>query len=79
MSKRGFSKHPVGAIWKGENPKTGKRATIWLHERNDHFEIWYWSWSYRDGSSPVWSFDWGTSYRMCKDLLPFSCRMKRVG
>ncbi len=72
-----MSKYPVGATWKGID-KRGRIAHIWLQERDGRFEMWRWSCSYSDGSRPFHWSDWGTSYRMCKDDLPFDCRMKRV-
>ena len=78
MARRGITDYPVGATWKGEDLKTGRRATIWLYERSAHLEVWRYSWCYPDGSTSFPSSDWGMSYRMCKESLPFDCRMKRV-
>jgi hypothetical protein len=76
-------KYPVGATWEGKesDSKFGnqhREARIWLNEIKEHIEVWYWSWSYSDGSSPIDSFDWGTSYQMCRQMIPFHCRMKRI-
>ena len=73
-----MSKYPVGATWKGIEKETGKIGFIWLAERTANIEVWKWSWSQSDGSSPWNSFDWNTSYRACKNELPINCRMKRV-
>ena len=78
MGRRGFTNYSVGATWKGTDQKSGKRAKIWLAERNEFFEVWKWSWCYSDGSTGFPSQDWGTSYRICKDKVPVDCRMKRV-
>ena len=80
MGRLSKSKYPVGATWEGVDEKTGKRAKIWLRERLGYLEVWNWSWCYPDGSysGGFGSSDWATSYRMCKNMLPFDCRMKRV-
>lgn len=74
-----MSDYPVGATWMGINARHHKVAIIWLyHRRDDGAEIWKWRWHYQEGGAPVEAFDWHTSYRGCKNALPFSCRMKRV-
>lgn len=73
-----MSEHPIGATWKGIEKETGKFGYIWLAQRNEFFEVWYWSWSYSDGSRPLNAHDWCTSYRMCREELPLNCRMKRI-
>ena len=77
-------KYPVGATWEEKELDSKifgnkhREARIWLYEIKEHFEVWYWSWSYSDGSSPTRSFDWDTSYQMCRQMIPFNCRMKRI-
>lgn len=70
-----MSKHPVGAKWIAEN-KRG-RLTIWLQERNKHFEMWRWSFNYPDGSSPGgWEGgDWNTSYRACYEECSYKIQI----
>ena len=79
-----MSDYPVGATWEGEEidrpgiANQHRIAVIWLDERRGDLEIWYWEWTHSDGSRPWHSRDWCTSYRGCKEELPFNCRMKRV-
>jgi hypothetical protein len=80
-----MSKYPVGATWEGEEIDVRgtlhRKALIKLNNRGKapwYDEIWYWSWTYSDGSTEVYHYDWCTSYAMCKKSIPFACRMRRV-
>lgn len=74
-----MSDYPVGAMWEGKDEKHHRIVAIWLEDRYPNgTEIWKWRWWYKEGGAPVDAFDWNTSYRGCKDALPFTCRMKRV-
>lgn len=75
-----MNNYPVGATWKAEDKKTGNRYMIWLDRRDGKYEMWYWSWCYSDGSSPIGSFDWASSYRSARETIPapLKMRFKRV-
>ena len=73
-----MSEYPIGTTWKGTG-NNGRCAYIWLEKRSPSGnEIWRWTWHYSDGSHGWNSGDWDTSYRACKERIPFVCRMKRV-
>lgn len=69
-----ISKYPVGAKWEATND-CGEMGQIWLEERFFTFEVWRWSKCYADGSGQ--QFDWGLSFRSCRNEIPLFNRLSQ--
>jgi hypothetical protein len=61
------TKYPVGACWEFVAPESagslyaGAVGRVWLAERDGRFEMWRWSWRFRDESGH--EGDWAPSRR----------------
>jgi hypothetical protein len=73
-------KYGVKSEWVIVDKISHRTGRIWLDEIDDKTgrEIWRAYWTYKDGSQPFNSSEWGPSYQSMRNWLPLDGKAKRV-